>query len=86
MSENQLNKAVAKELLQAIRELQFLPAFSKFAVAGGTGLAIRYNHRRSVDVDLFTNLVVGLDGLAAMQRELEKYYQEKLLFCEISVY
>jgi hypothetical protein len=42
MSENQLNKAVTKELLQAICEIQSLPAFSKFAVAGGTGLAIRY--------------------------------------------
>lgn len=35
--------AVSKGLLETIQELQNLPSLSKFALAGGTNLAIRYN-------------------------------------------
>jgi len=32
-----------------------LPALDSFALAGGTNLALRYGHRLSIDLDLFTD-------------------------------
>ncbi|MGN7724076.1 nucleotidyl transferase AbiEii/AbiGii toxin family protein [Chitinophaga sp. 22620] len=83
MSEKEYDKAVSAELLEAITEIQALPAFANFALAGGTNLAIRYNHRRSIDIDLFSNYVIGLAGLDKMKQGLEGHFGEALLFCEI---
>lgn len=44
-------------------ELQKLPCMESFAIAGGTGLAIRYGHRQSVDLDLFSPELIGIDGM-----------------------
>ncbi len=43
-------QAVSPALLQTIKELQQLPSLSTFALAGGTNLALRFNHRISEDV------------------------------------
>ncbi|MGX5820869.1 nucleotidyl transferase AbiEii/AbiGii toxin family protein [Chitinophaga lutea] len=83
MSHNQIEKAVSLELLEAIREIQALPSFADFALAGGTNLAIRYNHRRSIDIDLFSTRMVGLAGLESMKQDLERHFGKGLLFCEI---
>ena len=83
MSHKEYDKAVSAELLEAITEIQALPAFANFALAGGTNLAIRYNHRRSIDIDLFSNNVVGLASLAKMKQDLEDHFGIALLFCEI---
>lgn len=32
-----------------------LPSLNQFALAGGTNLALRYGHRQSIDLDLFTD-------------------------------
>jgi len=45
--------AVSLQLIKTIKELQSLPSLSNFALAGGTNLALRYNHRKSIDIDLF---------------------------------
>jgi len=57
-------------LLDRLMEIEDLSAF---ALGGGTSLALRYGHRRSVDIDLFTNnpfisrtpgsLCVSLEGV-----------------------
>lgn len=83
MTGNQTEKAVSLELLEAIREIQALPSFADFALAGGTNLAIRYNHRRSIDIDLFSTRIIGLTGLERMKQDLEQYFGEALLYCEI---
>jgi hypothetical protein len=46
--------AVSVELLNALRALQAEPALSGFFLVGGTSLALRFGHRKSVDIDLFT--------------------------------
>ncbi|GEP94248.1 nucleotidyl transferase AbiEii/AbiGii toxin family protein [Chitinophaga cymbidii] len=74
MSVNHYDKAVPVELLEVIAEIQALPSFAYFALAGGTNLALRYNHRRSIDIDLFSNLITGISGLEAMKRDLEAWF------------
>jgi hypothetical protein len=45
--------AVTPVLLETIKEVQSFQSLSLFALAGGTNLAFRYNHRASQDIDLF---------------------------------
>ncbi|WP_051416695.1 nucleotidyl transferase AbiEii/AbiGii toxin family protein [Asinibacterium sp. OR53] len=57
------NQAVSQELLETIHELQQLSSLSEFGLAGGTNLALRYGHRISVDIDLFSPSMIGIKGL-----------------------
>lgn len=41
--------------LELLIRLMQEPMLEPFALAGGTNLALRFGHRRSVDLDLFTN-------------------------------
>ena len=41
--------------LRLLHELMEVPALSEFLLVGGTNLSLRYGHRVSVDLDLFTN-------------------------------
>ncbi len=43
-------KAVTPAIIKAIIELQALPRVSKFTLGGGANLALRYNHRISIDI------------------------------------
>ncbi|HKK63744.1 MAG TPA: nucleotidyl transferase AbiEii/AbiGii toxin family protein [Bacteroidales bacterium] len=43
------------EVLQLIRKLQEKPYLEEFYIVGGTGLALQIGHRKSDDIDLFTN-------------------------------
>ncbi len=45
-----------KEVLDIIMEE---PLFDPFLLVGGTSLSLRYGHRMSVDIDLFTNAPYG---------------------------
>jgi hypothetical protein len=38
-----------------LKELMDLPELEAFSLVGGTALALRYGHRRSVDLDLFSH-------------------------------
>jgi hypothetical protein len=70
-------------LLATIRELQALESLREFAIAGGTSLAIRFNHRFSDDIDLFTNQTIGHKGLLKIENELKAFYSLSLINCEI---
>lgn len=48
-------EAVSKELLGLIRKLQKDHTLDNFILAGGTALALHLGHRKSEDLDLFTN-------------------------------
>lgn len=47
--------AVPSSLLRLLERLAGLTVFQEFYLAGGTGLALLIDHRRSVDLDLFSN-------------------------------
>lgn len=76
-------EAVSNTLHNLILELQNLSSLNAFSLAGGTNLALRFNHRKSIDIDLFSNTVVGLGGFEKVQKELQQHFADDLLFCQI---
>ncbi len=77
------SSAVDAELLATIKELQALKSLNKFALAGGTSLAFRFNHRYSHDIDLFTNQIIGPTGLRQIEEDLKQFYKGALLASEV---
>jgi predicted nucleotidyltransferase component of viral defense system len=63
-------KSISNELYQLIVDLQKLSSLSKFILAGGTSLALRFNHRESIDIDFISNTVVGKKGFKKIVAEI----------------
>lgn len=72
-------KAVSAVLYQTIKELQSLNSLQSFALAGGTNLALRYDHRESIDIDLFCTETIGFKGFQKIQQEVENFYGDKAI-------
>jgi hypothetical protein len=66
--------AVSATLLQTIKELNDLPALAMASLGGGTNLAIRYNHRKSIDIDLFFQKTIGRTGFDQITSQLFDFY------------
>jgi hypothetical protein len=47
---------VESETFKLLQGLMEIPELSEFAIVGGTNLSLKFGHRLSVDLDLFTNL------------------------------
>ena len=56
-------ESVSHDLLALIYKLQSIEELKDFRLAGGTGLALQIGHRRSVDIDLFTDKPIDRKGL-----------------------
>ena len=54
--------AVSLILKQTILELQNLPSIAQFGLGGGTNLALRYNHRVSIDIDFIAPVIIVTIG------------------------
>lgn len=46
-------EAVEPRTLSLLKKLMQLPELERFALVGGTALALKYGHRTSIDIDLF---------------------------------
>lgn len=57
-------EAVSEELSILLRTLMGSPELEKFYLVGGTALALRYGHRKSIDLDLFTHQPFDAPALA----------------------
>ena len=68
--------AVDPRLISILKELQALPSLAEFVLAGGTNLALRYNHRKSIDIDLISNQIIGKKGIEAITKEISSLYGE----------
>ena len=55
-------EAVNNQIKELVIELQSLAFVSDFGLAGGTNLAIQFNHRVSDDIDLFSDKLIGKEG------------------------
>lgn len=63
--------AVSPAIVKTILQLQSLPSLANFSLAGGTNLALQFNHRISDDIDLFCPEIIGLDGFNKIQEEVK---------------
>ena len=68
--------AVSTELLETIIELQSLSSLKNAILCGGTNLAIRYNHRESIDIDLFFTGIIGKAGYKEIEIEILSHFGE----------
>lgn len=66
--------AVSPAIVKTILRLQSLPSLANFSLAGGTNLALQYNHRISEDIDLFCSEIIGLDGFNKIQDEVKLHF------------
>lgn len=73
-----MKKAVSSILHKTIIELQSIASLKIFSLAGGTNLAIRYNHRESIDIDLFCTDIIGIQGFQKIQKEIQNFYGDKV--------
>lgn len=65
---------VSTPLLSTLKKLMSSEVFKDFRLVGGTALALQRGHRRSVDIDLFTELDYADMPVAAMREYLEKEF------------
>lgn len=68
-------KGVSDELLLAIQGIFQDKIFKDFRLGGGTSLAIKYNHRMSVDIDLFTHQLLDVYQLNEIVSFLENMFE-----------
>jgi Nucleotidyl transferase AbiEii toxin, Type IV TA system len=55
MNKNLFTNTVEPKTYQLLKKLMKIPELSAFVLVGGTNLSLRYGHRISIDLDLFTN-------------------------------
>ena len=75
-------RAVSDNIYRLIKTLQALPGLNGSVLAGGTNLAIRYDHRISHDIDLFFPGSIGRAGFQAIKEQIENLRQIKLIAAE----
>ncbi len=66
--------SVSDFLIKTIQEIQTFSCFQDFGLGGGTSLALRYQHRRSYDIDLFTKGHIDEKKYQSIQKELQNFY------------
>ena len=72
-------QSVSTDLINLIKDLQKLNTLKSFSLGGGTNLALRYQHRRSDDIDLFTDQIIGKIGFDQIRKELELEFGKKIM-------
>jgi hypothetical protein len=84
-------KTVEPSTLSILKKLMALPELESFALVGGTALALKTGHRKSIDLDLFSIEQFDATSIeATLEREFGSafsYERTKInfaLFCEIS--
>lgn len=55
---------VRPETYELLKKLMQIPELSAFVLVGGTNLSLRFGHRISIDLDLFTNLPFERDEVS----------------------
>lgn len=70
-------KSVSSELYSTIKELMRIPELKDFNLGGGTNLAIKYDYRVSVDIDLFSTKVVGVKQMRKIEKVLKDSFTSK---------
>ena len=56
-------QTVAGDTLELLKGLMSIPELDSFVLVGGTNLSLRFGHRLSIDLDLFTNQPFDTEGV-----------------------
>lgn len=57
-------ETVTDQLLEVVKTLMAIEELSEFRLVGGTAIALQLGHRKSIDIDLFSNKKVDLKKVA----------------------
>ncbi len=68
--------AVDSKTLELLKKLQQIPAFSDLRLVGGTALALQIGHRKSINIDLFGNII---SDQLTISKELDKFGKVSIL-------
>ena len=71
--------AVSIEVITLIKKLQALESLKFFSLGGGTNLALRFQHRKSDDIDLFTERIIGRKGYEKILSEVKNHLGIKII-------
>lgn len=67
-------EGVSPHLFNILKEIMAEPMFCCFRLVGGTNLALRFNHRISTDIDLFTDVEYGSLDFSQFENWLKQKY------------
>ncbi len=67
-------KTVTPLLLEILRQLMLEPLFEPFVLVGGTNLSLRFGHRRSDDIDLFTDTAYDSIDFSLLEEYLYDHF------------
>lgn len=67
-------ETVTPRLIEILNDLMENPLFNPFRLVGGTSLSLRLGHRKSVDIDLFTNALYGSLDFATYETYFRNRY------------
>ncbi len=70
-------ETIEPRALSLLKELMTLPTIKSFSLVGGTALALRYGHRSSVDLDLFSHEMLNY---AKIIDEFEASFQNRFVY------
>jgi len=62
--------------LDILKQLMSIPELSDFTLVGGTALSLRYGHRKSIDLDLFSSTDFDYDQII---NALENHFHESYI-------
>lgn len=72
-------ETLAPSTLGLLIELSQHPALAAFSLVGGTSLALRFGHRRSIDLHWFTEAPFDSDALAAELRRQYRFEAKRIM-------
>lgn len=75
-----MKSGVPIPLRSTIEELMQLDVLDSFSLGGGTNLALKYDHRLSTDIDLFSHDIVGRAALGEIKETLISKFPGSSLF------
>lgn len=70
-------QAVDKTLVKVLLELSKIDILKEHYLAGGTNLALRYNHRTSIDLDFFIHRDMNLDDSNYLNLKLREIFKDR---------
>lgn len=68
-------KTVEPHAFSVLKQLMVMPELKNFCLVGGTALSLLYGHRKSVDLDLFSNLPFeNQDVIFALEKKFKNSF------------